>query len=392
MLVDDLNAQIKELSKQNQVLKETLARNKKEEHNFLMLTLNTMGDPVFVKDAESRLLLVNDAFCEIFKLQRKDIIGKTLAENVPLEERESFLAIDKQVIKDGVENINEESLTVEEGNTHFISTKKSRFTDKEQKHYLVGIIRDVTTRVKAERALQDKQEELKQLIETKDRMFSIIAHDLRGPMGSLIGLSDLLRAEEDDLDDMERKEYINLIYSTVVSTKALLDNLLNWANSQRGNIKINKQQLLLFNCVEEIVDTLKNTARNKAIQIENRVSKDFNLVSDKEMLSTIIRNLISNAIKFSYPGGKVEIKAKQNPQNMSISIIDHGVGMTEEQCAELFSIHHNSTRGTANEKGSGLGLMLCKEFTEKLGGEISVVSKPNNGSRFNLNFPLTSEE
>lgn len=384
----ELKAKIEDLSKQNQILKDTLARNKKEKHDFLMRTLNTMGDPVFVKDAESRLLLVNDAFCKTFKLSREEIIGKTLAENVPPEERESFLAIDRQVIKDGKENINEEPLTVESGDTHIIATKKNRFTDKDNNHFLVGIIRDITKRFKAEKALKENEAKLAELNESKDKMFSIIAHDLRGPMGSLVGLSEILQSEEDDLNDLEKKEYLKMIHRSIVSTKSLLDNLLKWANCQRGNIRPQKKPFRLNTCVDEICLHLKGISQSKAISLQNKIDPELTLNSDYEIISTVIRNLVGNAIKFSHEGGAVRINAKINGDHMNISVSDDGVGMSKDQAAGLFTIRAKSTRGTANEKGSGLGLMLCKDFVELLGGQIKVSSELGHGSCFQFTIPV----
>lgn len=146
-----------------------------------------MGDSIFVKDAQSRLLLVNNAFCELFNLSRTEIIGKTLAENVPADERESFLKIDKAVIAEGIENINEETLTINNV-TKIISTRKSRFIDSNGKKFLVGAIRDITEKKNAERALKENENRYRKLNATKDKLLSIIAHDLRSPFNNIIGL------------------------------------------------------------------------------------------------------------------------------------------------------------------------------------------------------------
>ena len=158
----ELENQIVELKRQNEILKlHSFIQKEKRREYYYNSILNNIGDPVFVKDDQSRLLMVNDAFCEIFNLQRDQIIGKTLSEDVSPEERDSFLKIDKQVLENGIENINEESLTVRGGETRIITTKKTRFLDADNKKYLVGVIHDITERKKTENSL-------KELIATRD--------------------------------------------------------------------------------------------------------------------------------------------------------------------------------------------------------------------------------
>lgn len=383
-----LKARIEELERQNSILKATLNKTEEDRLVFLNQTLNAMGDPVFVKDAESRLLLVNDAFCEIFHLARQDVIGKTLAEHVPPEERESFLAIDRQVIADGVENINEESLTVEGHSPHIISTRKSRFIDGDGKRYLVGIIRDITDRYKAMMALEESQAKLKELNKTKDKMFSIISHDLRSPMASLLGLSELIADDDVDLDEGERKKYFELIFQSIKDTNQLLNNLLGWARSQTGALKVESSDFLLHTAVDEVVQLLHSAASVKGIRLESKVPAHLELSTDRNIFETLLRNLISNAIKFTESGGSIKVMAYEEGPYTRIGVRDTGIGMSEEQRAGLFQLSTtHSTRGTADEKGSGLGLLLCKELVEKLGGCISVSSRPGEGSEFSFKLP-----
>jgi len=239
----ELEIQIAELKKQNEILRlHSLIQSDEERDFYYSNVLNSIGDPIFVKDEQSRILNVNDAFCQMFGLSRADILGKTLAEDVSPEERESFLKIDTQVIRDGVENINEESLTVREGETRVISTKKNRFIDSEGKIFLVGIIRDITQRYNAEKALKESEAQLKELNATKDKLFSVIAHDLRNPIHNILGLSELLIKKVNDFGDEESEKYVSFINSSAKNTFTLLENLLNWSKSETNLINFNPKK------------------------------------------------------------------------------------------------------------------------------------------------------
>ena len=379
----ELENQIVELKKQNEILKlHSFIQKEKRREYYYNSILNNIGDPVFVKDDQSRLLMVNDAFCEIFHLQRDQIIGKTLSEDVSPEERDSFLKIDKQVLENGVENINEETLTVRGGETRIISTKKTRFLDADNKKYLVGVIHDITERKKTENSL-------KELIATKDKLFSIIAHDLRSPFNSIIGFSELLIENSNDILLEDSEQYIKIINSAAKNTLILLDNLLNWAKSQTGQLSFNPEKILFSEVVQEIITLSKTIAKSKNITLEYAGTDNLEIFVDVNMLNTVLRNLISNAIKFTNVGGHIKVSAKLKQDQVEITISDNGIGINKEKCTELFFITSNTTTlGTADENGSGLGLVLCKEFIQKNNGDIWVESEENKGSNFIFTLPI----
>ncbi len=379
----ELENQIVELKKQNEILKlHSFIQKEKRREYYYNSILNNIGDPVFVKDDQSRLLMVNDAFCEIFNLQRDQIIGKTLSEDVSPEERDSFLKIDKQVLENGVENINEESLTVRGGETRIITTKKTRFLDADNKKYLVGVIHDITERKKIENSL-------KELIATKDKLFSIIAHDLRSPFNSIIGFSELLIENSNDILLEDSEQYIKIINSAAKNTLILLDNLLNWAKSQTGQLRFNPEKILFSEVVQEIISLSKSIAKSKNIALEYAGTDNLEVFVDVNMLNTVLRNLISNAIKFTNVGGHIKVSAALKQDQVEITISDNGIGINKEKCTELFSISSNTTTlGTADENGSGLGLVLCKEFIQKNNGDIWVESEENKGSNFIFTLPI----
>ncbi|CAM4136659.1 MULTISPECIES: PAS domain-containing sensor histidine kinase [Flavobacterium] len=385
-----LKNQIVELEKQNEILRLHSSMEKKEEREYYYNSiLNNIGDPVFVKDDQSRLLIVNDAFTEIFNLHRDEIIGKTLAEEVSPEEQESFLKIDKQVLEDGIENINEEALTIRGGETRTISTRKTRFIDADGKKYLVGVIHDITERKKSENSLKESEKQLKELNTTKDKLFSIIAHDLRSPFNSIIGFSELLTLNSADLEPEEKEKFCSIINVAAKNTLILLDNLLNWAKSQTGQLRFNPEKVLFSAVILEIITLKKSLTKAKNITLDYSLSDEIEVYADVNMLKTVLRNLISNAIKFTELGGNIRVLATLKDQHVEITISDNGIGMNEEKCKELFKIASNTTTiGTANENGSGLGLVLCKEFVEKNRGTIWVESKEGKGSDFKFTLPL----
>jgi PAS domain S-box-containing protein len=388
----DLENQIVELKKQNEILRlQSSIKNEEETDWYYNTIINNIGDPVFVKDKQSRLLIVNDSFLKMIGFSRPDVIGKTLAEVVPTDERESFLKIDKQVIADGVENINEETFTIGDNKTLIISTRKRRFIDSEGKKFLVGVIHDITELKKAEEALKESEKKLKELNATKDKFCSIIAHDLRTPFNSILGFSELLIENTKDSEVAESKIYSEIINSSAKNTLVLLDNLLNWAKSQTGQIKFNPKKLNLSSIIQEILDIYISTAKIKNISLNYIPSEDIEVYIDQNMLKTVLRNLISNSIKFTNLNGKITINATQNHNNIEITVSDNGIGMNEETKKKLFKIDTNiTTPGTASETGTGLGLILCKEFIEKQGGEIWVESELGKGSDFKFTFPLNS--
>jgi len=386
---EELENQIVELKKQIEILKfqSSIKSDKEIREDYYNSILNNIGDPVFVKDDQSRLVIVNDAFSTIFSLSRENIIGKTLAEDVSPEEQEIFLKIDKQVLEDGIENINEETLTIRGGKTRTISTRKTRFIDSEGKKYRGGVIHDITERKKSEVSLKESEQQLKELNTTKDKLFSIIAHDLRTPFTNIIGLTGLLI--DNSIDFEESEKYIKILNSSAKNTLILLDNLLNWAKSQTGQLIFKPEKIIISNVIQEIIALNKLHADTKSISVSYTSSNDLEVFADVNMLRTVLRNLISNAIKFTNTGGHVNIKSILKNNHVEISISDNGIGMNEEKHKFLFEIISNTTTlGTANENGSGLGLVLCKEFVNKNGGTIWAESEEGKGSCFKFTLPL----
>lgn len=245
-------------------------------------------------------------------------------------------------------------------------------------------------RFRQDRLIALQAKELKESNASKDKFFSILSHDLKGPVANALLLTELL--QEDKISKEEREEIQQLFRSSLEGISSLLNNVLLWANNQTGSISFNPARLELKTIVEEDIQLLHAMAIQKNITVNNEVSEQFNLRADHHMLRTIIRNLLTNAIKFTHPEGKVVISAEEVTENSvrfsKLSIVDNGTGMTPSILVDLFKLHKKvMTPGTNNEMGTGLGLILCKDFIEKHQGQIIVESEESIGSRFTILLP-----
>jgi len=220
---------------------------------------------------------------------------------------------------------------------------------------------------------------------TKDKFFSIISHDLRNPFNTILGASRMLNEEFDKLSNKEIKDLIEIVTKDSERLYALLENLLSWANSQTGKLKANKVNIFLNNMVSEIIQLYISSANKKNIELEINISKSIIVVFDEFMLNTILRNLISNAIKFSNSGSIISLTAIEQNNSILLLVKDSGVGIKEGNLKKIFTEGSNfSEPGTNNEKGTGIGLMLCHNFVKQNGGDISVDSKYGEGTTFTI--------
>ncbi|MEN8119644.1 MAG: hybrid sensor histidine kinase/response regulator [Bacteroidota bacterium] len=236
--------------------------------------------------------------------------------------------------------------------------------------------------------LSETNEKIQLANENKDKLLSIIAHDLRNPFSVLITFSKLIMDSFDEFSKDDILTYMKSFYETSKQGYNLLDNLLKWSKSQTGKMEIIPEKIDLNDLVEETVTLLNSQALNKHIKLENKVPQNIWAFADINMILTVLRNLISNAIKFTNSDGTVSITGEQNENHIKISIIDNGMGIEASDIDKIFRIDiKHSTSGTEGETGTGLGIILCKEFIEKNNGELKVESKPGMGSKFSFTLP-----
>jgi two-component system, sensor histidine kinase and response regulator len=248
---------------------------------------------------------------------------------------------------------------------------------------------DILLRERLIRELEENKKQLNEAISTKDKFFKIIAHDLKNPVFGIQGLIELLDHNFDEYSVDTKKELIHAIKIAADKISDLLMNLLHWARSQDGSIKCEPEMIVLAKAVLTSIRPLEALAKEKAIKIELRLRAGSEVFADLFMLTTILRNLISNAIKFTNPGGNIIVSSKLAGKMEQISIKDNGIGMNKLTLERLFRLEEGfSTAGTSGEAGSGLGLILCKEFIERNKGTLSIISEPNKGSTFMFLVPI----
>ncbi len=383
----------KELEDRIELLERQLAINIEEKvsENFLSKIINQIGDPIFVKDDQSRLILVNDAFCNIFDLPRENIMGKTLAEDVPDDQREHFLRIDNQVLADGKESNIEELLKVRGGEMKTIFTKKSRYIDESGNKLLIGVIHDITSnkRIEAELIIaRDRAEESDTL---KSAFLANVSHEIRTPMNSILGFSDLLK--KDSISKEKTKQYLDIIESSGKRLLRIISDIIDLS-------KIDTSQLNLAyeNCnLNKLIDNLEEQFNlcNNGIKHRFKTSKGLSdsesvILVDQDRLAQILSNLIENSIKYA-PDGNISFGYEVNNELLSFHVKDEGIGIDLKNHNLIFNrfsqINNEYLKSTS---GTGLGLSIVKELTELMMGKIWVESELGKGATFYFSIPYQS--
>lgn len=331
---------------------------------------------------------VNDAFYNLLGFNKNEVIGKTAyelgilestaAEKI-LETADSNGKIENQPINLKAKNGDIKSVLISAENI-YIQDKRYRFT----------VLTDITKLRKIESELKKQNKELLSLNAEKDKFFSIIAHDLRSPFNSFLGLTQIMANEINTLTMPELQRIAVNMEKSANNLYNLLENLLQWSQIHQGLTIFNPTEIQLITLINTCVENMHDVAINKNIEIIVDINEEinFNVTGDENMLKTVIRNLISNAIKFTNTNGAIRIKAEKDINQTIITVTDNGIGMTKENIVKLFKLEESySSNGTENEKGTGLGLLLCKEFIEKHRGKIWVESEKGSGSSFYFSLP-----
>jgi PAS domain S-box-containing protein len=378
---------------------------KETESRFKDLFEN-IKDVVYESTPDGRLININQAGLDLFGYSSKEElmsceISKTLYADP--SERETFKSI---LEKEG--SVNNYEITLRNKSGDEITVLETSVAVKDENGNVVayrGIIRDITEEKQREMLLHDYLEELaktneqvriseaelKRINAEKDKFFSIIAHDLKNPFNSLLGLSEILIEDIETLSKEEIVDFSSSINSASKIIMQLLNNLLDWARIQTGRIKHAPEKINMKELIDENVELLSQTAKNKKINLYSEITFPSTIFADKYMINCVVQNLITNAIKFTKENDSISVSSTENEESFTFAVKDTGIGIKPEDQAKLFKIDsHHTTKGTNNEAGTGLGLILCKELIEKNKGSIWVESEVGKGTTFYFTLPKSN--
>jgi two-component system sensor histidine kinase/response regulator len=377
-----------------------ITRQKQVEERLKQLSqvASSTENVVVIMDGEGNFEWVNRGFEVRYGSTMEEHIRKNGKNLRSVSSNPNINEVLNQIISTGKSQSYSSRARDRQGNDVWYQTNITPVVDETGKvSSLVLIDSDITELKKADLQikqqkyeLEAQRDQLRKLNARKDRLFSIIAHDLKNPFQSIIGFSELLKQGYRHMDQERVQEYLELIHDSSTSAYELLFNLLEWARAQTGTIRVNPAPLCIKDLIPEIIDLNALHAKEKQIRVENLVDKRIMAIADRNMIHTVLRNLASNAIKYTSFGGRITFSASEHNGQVDISVSDTGVGITEDKIKTLFSVEKGkSTAGTAGETGTGLGLLVCDEFLALNNGKIIVSSQPGSGSTFTITLPST---
>ena len=362
---------------------------KESEARFQQLIKNSF-DMIVLIDSNGIQNFVSKSCEKILGYQQKELIGiPIIKQMIHPEDQKSTIKSFFDIVKNNSHGGIQYRHNHKNGGWVYLEAYGNNQLDNPDINSIVLNIRDITERKQAEQIIKENEEKLRNLNATKDKLFSIIAHDLRSPFNSILGFSELLIKNSQNFEVAKAEKYLEIINSSAKNTLSLLNNLLDWAKTQTGQIIYKPEKINLATIISDVIELSHSNAKAKNITLNHIQPDIIEIYTDMNILKVVLRNLISNALKFTNSNGKIEISAIKNQNNIEITVSDNGIGMNKETQHKLFKIDPTIvTDGTNAEKGSGLGLILCKEFVEKLNGKIWIESEENIGSKFIFTVPL----
>jgi len=362
---------------------ETQKALKASETNFHNI-YETANAGIAIKNKEGFYIAANKAFENLLGYTEYELKQIHFTQFISAEDMEHEMFLHNELINDKTNKYTiEKKFITKSGKTIWGSLHVSTIRDeKNTSTHCISVLVDITDRKMHEEVLTN-------LNKTKDKFFSIISHDLQNPLIGIIGLGEVLKENIDTIESWERDRIIRWIIEGSQTARNLLINLLEWSRSQTNQIDLKPNVVNLYDLAEKNILLARNIAESKKISVINQIPQNCAVWVDINIINTIIRNLIVNAIKFTHESGNIEIYTTIENDNCIVSIKDSGIGMNKDQLERLFNIHSKFSRpGTYNEKGTGLGLILCKEFVDKYNGKIWATSAVNEGSTFSFTIPL----
>lgn len=372
-------------------------------HNLFM----EIKDIVYESTPDGRFVSLNPAGLELFSISSQEVRSPGIVSQLYINQSDRA-KFEEALYKNGF--VKDYEITIKNLKGETKTLLETSYAVKDDNGKIIayrGILRDITQTKQNEAELKrlvnelgrlnaqlkNSEEELKNSNVAKDKFFSIIAHDLRSPFSSLLSFSEFLSEDIDDLPKSDIKLFAEKINEAAKGVFDLLENLLQWSRIQSGKIQRNPSQFEISRKINQVIHLLFNNADRKNIKIGNETDSGLFVFADEDMIFSVIQNLLSNAIKFTREGGLISFRSVDNGDKIEVSITDNGVGIKEEDLKKLFRIDaHHTTYGTNDEKGSGLGLILCKEMIERNGGSIEAKSKVGEGTTFVFTLPKPSAE
>lgn len=364
---------------------------------ILRKVLDNIPINVFWKDTDSNFLGVNTISLKEMGLENEsDVVGKSDFDFYDKNDAAKYRADEEAIMQSGKPKLNYQETHIKNGEKRCYVSNKLPFFDENNKVIgIVGTSEDISERKRIQMELEKLTAELKLQNETKNKFFSIVSHDLINSIAGIIGFSELLKENSEDLAPEKIKSFATIINKSANFTLALLHDLLEWSRVQIGSIEPDKENFILSNLLTHNIAGVSSLISSKNISLKANFPENLGVFADKKMVSTITRNLMSNAIKFTPKGGTITISSEEIVLNgkkmIETTISDTGIGMSDEKMKNLFKIEKNyRSAGTDKEAGTGLGLVLCNEFIEKNNGTIKVVSEENVGSSFIFTLEASS--
>jgi PAS domain S-box-containing protein len=361
-----------------------------EARDYLNKIINLISDPIFVKDEEHKLVLVNDAKCSLIGRPREEILGRVDYDFFPKEQADVFWEKDNEVFRTCLENINEESVTDDQGLTHTVITKRALYKDKAGDKFIVGITRDVTDRKKTEDELRRAKDAAEAAACVKSEFLANMSHEIRTPMNAVIGMTGLLL--NTDLNPYQC-ECVEIIHGSGEALLSLINDILDYSKIEEGKSELERQPFDLRECIESSIDLVAAGAAEKGLDITCAVDDHVpqNIVGDVTRLRQVLVNLLSNAVKFTEEG-KVYISAVSHQKNdlleLCFTVRDTGIGIPANRMDRLFkSFSQIDMTTTRKYGGTGLGLAISKRLVEMMGGRIWAESEKGKGSAFRFTIP-----
>ncbi len=364
------------------------------EQRYRTVFENLSNIAVQAYDKNRRVIFWNDTSTVFYGYTKQEAMGRTFEELIIPEEKKEWtkIKINEWLLQDKQTNPGEYLRRKKNGKVFSVYSSFIKIKNYNGETEFFSLDIDLTEIKETELKLKKALEELREANQTKDKMFSIIAHDLRAPFNSLLGFTELLIEQYDDLDKEDVFEMIKAIKKNSEIAFDLLNNLLHWSRQQLGTIRYSPTLLFVHRTIENVIKSLQGNINEKSLKVINNIDKNAFAYCDEDILSVVVRNLLSNAIKFTPKGGTVTITSESKKNRLWINITDSGVGMDRDAVNKILGAKEGfTTKGTEGEKGTGLGLMLVQSFVKLNKGDFKIKSEPGKGSTFGFSLPISRE-